>query len=362
MRERIDAVSVSVEDALCSPLRVVAVQDHDRASLARSASGGAFCVLARAVLETGGVVFGAEALPGGVVRHARIESVADLPRLQGSKYAPSDASAAFAQCADALASGREALFSGVPCLVYALRRRLERLGLNEEALSRLWTVDLICHGVPDPRLFRLYISWLERQRGADPDSLRYEFRSKQRGWGLNFHYTYERDGKRESRFGVGRDDPYYAAFLAGNLFRPVCYSCKFAREERVGDFTIGDFWGIREEHPDFDCRQGASVLLMNTERAVRFFGERCVGGCVVKESSFEAAARHNEQLVRPSVRAEAGEGLAAAVGEALDRGDADAVFGKLLRVPRDVAYFKRLATQLLPQPVVEALKALLNRA
>lgn len=349
------------EDMLRAPLRVVALRDRDGASLARSASGGAFAVLARPVLEAGGVVFGAEALPGGVVRHARIESLAELPRLQGSKYAPSDASAAFDDCAAALASGREVFFSGVPCQVYALRRRLEQRGLDGSRLDHLWTVDLICHGVPDPRLFQLYISWLEAQHGADPGSLRYEFRSKRRGWGLNYRYTYERGGRCTSCFGAGSNDPYYAAFLSGSLFRSACYSCKFARKERVGDFTIGDFWGIREEHPAFDCRQGASAVLMNTERAVRFFEDRCAGSCVVEESSFEAAARHNAQLVRPSERDEADERLAAAVDEALDRGDADLIFGELLRVPRGAAYLKRCIKLLLPQPVVEALKALLGR-
>lgn len=355
-------MAVSVEHALHSPLHVVAMRDRDASSLARSASGGAFPVLARAVLTAGGVVFGAEELPGGVVRHIGIESVAELPRLQGSKYAPSDASAAIAECADALAAGREVLFSGVPCQVYALRRRLERLGLDAEAHARLWTVDLICHGVPDPRLFQLYISWLEAKLGADPNSLRYDFRSKRRGWGSDYRYVYERNGTTRSCFGAARDDPYYAAFLAGNLFRPACYACKFARKERAGDFTIGDFWGIREEHPGFTCRRGASVLLMNTERSVRFFEGWCAQQCVVEESSFEAAARHNAQLVRPSARGVDGERLAAAVGEALDRGDADMIFGKLLRVPRDAAYVKRHIKLLLPQPVVEALTLLLGRA
>lgn len=357
----------NIEQMLHLPLRVVALRDNDAESLARSASGGAFSVLARAVLKASGVVFGAEALPGGAVRHVGVESVEELTRLQGSKYAPSDAAGALRECADALVAGREVLFSGTPCQVFTLRRHLDRTGLGGAASRRLWTVDFICHGVPDPRLFQLYVSWLESKLAAVPGSLRFEFRSKRRGWGLNWSCSWvsSRTGALRSRFGAGVEDPYYAAFLGGAVFRSSCYRCPFAHGERVGDFTIGDFWGVEREHPGFDCRDGASALLMNTARAVDFFEGRCGGNCVIEESSFKAVSSHNENLMHPSQRDRAGEELAAAVDEALARGDAELIFEKLLAAPRDpcdlVARAKRRVRWLLPDSLVDTLKALRTR-
>lgn len=342
------------------PLRVAALRDKDVVSLAKSASGGAFCVLARPVLKNGGVVFGSELLGGGVVRHIMVESVEDLPRIQGSKYVQSDVAGTFIQCLENLRCGRTVLYSGTPCQVYALRTYLASEGLDGEALDNLYTVDLVCHGVTSPALFRLYISWLEDCVGAIPGSLYYEFRSKKRGWGLNYYYYYtaKKNGKMYGKFGLCDDDPYYAAFLEGRLYRSACYSCRFACPERIGDFTIGDYWGIGSAHPEFDSKNGASLLLINSDKGLDYFSARCEDGCDLVESTIELASRENHNLVAPTCRKERDAEFSKAVSDAVRAGNADLVFRILLRRPFDL---KRTVRKIFPRCVVSGVKRLLGR-
>lgn len=253
------------------------------------------------------------------------------------------------------------LYSGTPCQVFALRSFLASKGLGDAETRRLLTVDLVCHGVTSPRLFSLYIEWLEGKVGAVPGSLRYEFRSKKRGWGLYYYYYYytsKRDGKIRDRFGQCEEDPYYMAFLEGQLYRKSCYKCRFSRRERAGDFTIGDFWGIQREHPSFDCDSGASLVLVNSEKALAHF-ERCESGCSVEESTFEHACKGNSNLVHPTIRISEGTALADRVNEAVRRGDGEVLFGRLLKRPFN---FKLAIKRILPYPVLMLMKRILGRS
>ena len=342
-----------------APLRVVALRDRNAASLARSASGGAFPLLARPVLEDGGTVFGSELLAGGMVRHVMIDSIDDLPRLQGSKYVQSDTADTFSQCLESLRQGRSVLYSGTPCQIYSLRVYLSAKGANERMLGNLYTVDLVCHGVTSPALFRLYISWLEERVGAVPGSLCFEFRSKRRGWGLYYYYYYKakKGGKVRGRLGFCDDDPYYAAFLGGKLYRSSCYSCRFACPERVGDFTIGDYWGIERAHPEFDSKNGASLLLINSEKGLKFFSDRCEHKCDLIESTIELASKENHNLTAPSCRSIEDVEFAKVVSEAVRGGNADLLFGSILRRPFSL---KRAVRRIIPECVVSAAKKVLR--
>ena len=95
-------------------------------------------------------------------------------------------------------------------------------------------------------------------------------------------------------------------FLKGEIYRPNCYSCPYANEHRPGDLTIGDFWGIEEEHPDYlqpvgklNQSSGISMLMINSEKGEVLFRE-CESLFWYYPSTFENASRHNEQLKHPS--------------------------------------------------------------
>lgn len=337
------------------PIKVYAVRDKNEDSLRRAASGGAFSVLARPVIDTGGIVFGARSLDGGAVRHCQARSREELSLLQGSAYVQSDMSGIYNEVVSAVKSGVMTMFVGTPCQCAAVVSYLRaKCAIDDlEGCGNLLVCDLICHGTPNGKLFRAHQEWLARKVGADDGIHSFKFRSKKNGWGLYYYYYYFRNGKKREVCDPGDCDPYYAAFLRGETYRECCYSCPFSRRERVTDFTIGDYWGIESSHPGFFDSKGVSVLLTSTEKGTHWFEEKAAGGCLSIESDFASAARENHNLNAPTVRPRSRDRLLAAVAARCATGEIDALFDVDLKPKRS---FKSTAKKLLPASVFGVLK------
>ena len=291
---------------------------------------------------------------GRIARHEGAQNIAELRRLQGSKYVQGDTGDTFSDCARQLKSGRLVLYTGTPCQIAGLKRFLA-VGESKLSLDNLLTCDLVCHGTTSPRLFSLYLTWLQQKIRADSPINDYIFRSKHYGWALNYSYSYSRKGKTHAVYGEANDDPYYAAFLSGQHYRKCCYECHFASANRPGDFTIGDYWGIEHQHPAFNDPRGVSVLLMNTEKAETFFNSSCMDKCEWIESTYEQAAAENMNLQHPSVRTALGKKLAVQVDEALRSEDAELIFAHLLKQKITIG---KIAKKILPLPIVTFIRKL----
>jgi coenzyme F420-reducing hydrogenase beta subunit len=67
-------------------------------------------------------------------------------------------------------------------------------------------------------------------------------------------------------------DLYTIAFFKNLIFRESCYNCDYAQELRIGDLTLGDFWGLGKETPFCgDVKDGVSLVLINTEKGKKLF-------------------------------------------------------------------------------------------
>ncbi len=276
----------------------------DREMLKHAASGGAFSALAKAVLEQGGAVFGC-AMPEQegcfVPRHEMVERQEDLWRLQGSKYAQSNTSEVYRQVKQQLKTGRPVLFSGTPCQVDGLYGFLQTR--NQE---NLWTVDLICHGVPSGNMLEEYLHSMEARKKIRV--LEFAFRGKSAGWGQFFYrmkYRTSTGQIREIQRPASRSS-FYWLFLKGAAYRENCYACPYAGMYRAADLTIGDWWGIRQEYPaylgenadQFREEEGVSCVLVNTQRGREALDRF---GCYLRKrpTDPEAIARGNKQLRQP---------------------------------------------------------------
>lgn len=248
------------------PKKIYAVKYRGK-EIYYSASGGAFYGIARHVIESGGVVFGAAYSNDWFVKHIKVTDCKSLRSLQSSKYVQSDTGVTFQECKAELEKGRLVLYSGTPCQISGL---IAYLGKD---YPNLYTIDLICHGVPSPLLFQDYVVWLGRKKHGE--ILEYNFRSKERGWGLDYWTKTKTKSKIKSKTSSCSRDPYYRSFLIGETYRECCYKCKYASVERVSDFTVGDFWGIEKAHSEFNDRRGVSVIFLNTEKAEKKFSEVC---------------------------------------------------------------------------------------
>lgn len=240
-------------------------------------SGGLFGVLASQIIAKGGKVWGASFDKNFQLKHKSASTHDELIPLLRSKYLQSDASGCFKQIAEDLNQGITTLFCGTPCQCNALRNYVKEY-------PNLYLVDLICHGVPSQDLFDKSISWLEEKHHCK--ITKFEFRSKYRG-ALHphaFSYICEKNGNRNTINGLHYQFPFYFGFQKYITLRPSCYSCKWARSERSGDITLGDFWGIEKYDHNLNPKSGISEVIANTERGRILLNEIVETGSIWIES------------------------------------------------------------------------------
>ena len=95
------------------------------------------------------------------------------------------------------------------------------------------------------------------------------FRYKKLGWhGHNMHIEFV-NGKVLDNDSLGNS--YCGLYFSNMITRPSCHECKFANMNRVGDITIGDFWGIEKKYPELDDELGVSLAIINTFKGKRLF-------------------------------------------------------------------------------------------
>lgn len=228
-----------------------------------SSSGGVFSVLAEAILKNGGVVFGAAFDEDFSVHHIGVKDSSGLDALRGSKYVESRTEHSFSEAKAVLESGKPVLFSGTPCQIAGL---MQYLGKNYD---RLYTVDLLCHGVPSPKVWKMYLNFQISAHRADIK--RTLFRQKDFGWkAFAVKLQFDNLTAYEQIF---EKDLFMQMFLQNICLRPACYACKFKHLNRVSDFTIGDAWGVENYMPEMDDDKGTSVILVHTKKGEKLLNE-----------------------------------------------------------------------------------------
>ena len=303
------------KEGMQNPLPIVtyAAASKKKENLRKSASGGIFGAIAEEFLEKEGIVFGCsmENVDGQLVpMHIGIENKDDLVKLLGSKYVQSDLNDTYEQVKKILKNKRKVLFSGTPCQVAGLKSYL-----GNADISGLYTIDIICHGVPSRKFFADYLKELSKKAKGFVEG--FYFRDKTFGWGLTARIDYRtKDGKKSSQVIPAEMSSYYSLFLNSEIYRESCYSCKYANLNRVGDITIGDFWCIELEHPEylvenggvFSTEDGVSCLLENTQRGNELIKEygRLLN---IKISDIEKVMKWNRQMREPSKHTEKREKL-----------------------------------------------------
>ncbi len=284
------------------PKKVYATVGKNDNIVEKSASGGLFATMADFVIERGGCVYGAAMqLEEGTfrVRHIRCETKDELYLLQGSKYVQSALGDILKDVKEKLKNDVFVLFSGTPCQIDALKLFLKK------DYSNLLTVDIICHGVPNERFFNSYICQLQKKLGGK--IYEFNFRDKSSGWGHfgKARYTNENGNECEQLVSFV-DSSYYSLFFDGKILRENCYRCHYAGPNRPGDITLGDYWGINDQHPEaltqngghLNPQKGISVVFVNSTKGNEFL-DKIKDQIYCYESTFEKAAKQNTQLVHP---------------------------------------------------------------
>lgn len=227
----------------------------------RSSSGGIFTLLAEEIIRCGGYVFGAAFDENFLVHHINVNSEIDLYLLRGSKYLQSRIEDSFTQAKTFLDGGKYVLFTGTACQIVALKNYL---GRNYE---KLYTLDVLCHGVASPKLWRYYLNSQEKRYGGKVQQT--FFRQKNFGWKT---YALELQFSNSKAYvKTFNDDPYMQMFLADISLRPSCYECKFKEIPRISDITLGDCWGVEKRMPEMDDDKGTSVVVINSQKGMQLW-------------------------------------------------------------------------------------------
>ncbi len=233
----------------------------DQTVLVKSSSGGAFFALSEYFLDEGNaVVATVYNYEKQLAEFQLILSKDDRDRAMGSKYMQSKPGKIFQDSYQWLIDNpqKKLLFVGMGCQADAFRRFCELKGLRE----RVWIVDIVCHGVPSPKLWNEYAMALQKKYNGCITYL--TFKDKRNGWMAPSAYV-----KINDREYFIRD--YVKVFYNRCALRPSCYKCLFAKIERKTDITIGDFWGIDKVMPDYYNEEGNSLFLIHTNRGKILF-------------------------------------------------------------------------------------------
>ncbi len=225
-----------------------------------SSSGGIFSELAYAILDMGGVVYGAAYSEDFSVKHICIDSKNHISKLQGAKYVQSELGDCFSEILKKLQKKQIVLFSGTPCQVAGLKQFLNK------PYESLFCVDFICHSVPSPMAWMEYVKYRAKIDNNGKNPIWINLRSKHTGWS-RFQYSniykYSDDKKYVS---INSKDLFMKLFVSNSISRLSCEHCHFKGYNRVSDITLGDFWGIWDVAPEMDDNKGTSAVLIHTDK------------------------------------------------------------------------------------------------
>ena len=237
---------------------VYAVQHKDEGIRASSRSGGIFTALSDFVLENHGVVYGCVLTQDFRAVHVRAENETVRNRMRGSKYIQSSMGDTFESVKRDLESGRRILFSGTSCQVAGLK------GYLGKDYENLFCVDIVCHGVPNSKVWKKYLAWQEKKADAKVKSV--NFRNKADfGWRDHIETLWFENGQKVN------SKVFTALFYGHATLRPSCYECPFKSVMHPGDITIADYSGIEKAAPEFDDNKGVSLVLVNNDKGARIF-------------------------------------------------------------------------------------------
>ena len=241
---------------------VIATYSKDAENRKMSSSGGIFSELANYIVrEKRGIVFGASFDSDFNVIHQKSCDVKNLFIFKGSKYVQSDTKKTYEEAKKYLEEDRYVLYSGTPCQIDGFKSYL-----NKE-YEKLYTCDIVCHGVPSPKVFNKYLQELEEKFNSKAKKI--NFKNKKYGWNnSSIQIEFNNGEKYISKL---TEDNFMQGFLKNIYLRPSCYNCKFSDLPRCADISLGDFWGVEGKYEEFKDDKGTSIVLLNNKKGVELF-------------------------------------------------------------------------------------------
>lgn len=318
------------------PKIIYAAYNLNKEQHQKSASGGLFSTFANYFYSLNNGMVCASAFNPHLHLHFELSTnKKDLKKLRGSKYVQSEVGLVFRQIKRLLINGKDILFVGTPCQVAGLRSYLGK------EYNNLYLIDLVCHGVPSPKLFNSYLHSIGVNTKKEYDN--FYFRNQRNS--TYFINTVKEKGKNEYSIPYNQHS-YICAYLKGWIHRESCYKCKFTGESRQGDCTISDFWGILAKKVKFagTTSMGVSMVMINTSKGKKLF-DAVKKQLYYEEKTFDEALIDNHNLVVSDPRP-------------VER---DFMYGELFNLKPQVFMKKYKCVLYVPETIWEKLRNCINR-
>lgn len=252
----------------------------------QSSSGGIFTLIASNIIKDGGVVYGAIFDKNFDVIHTRVEKIEELEKFRGSKYVQSTIGDTYKVAKRDLEQGKKVLFTGTPCQIEGLKSYLKK------EYDNLYTQDIICHGIPSPKVWKKYKEYRKEKDGDTPNQI--SFRNKDNGWSLfNLKFWYKNGEYKKNQ----TQDIYMRAFLKDVILRDSCYACSFKKYNRISDITLADFWGINNVMPEMNDNKGTSLIIVNSKKGQELF-ENVKEESIYKQVDIDQALQYNPSMIK----------------------------------------------------------------
>lgn len=259
----------------------------------QSSSGGVFTLLASKIINMGGVVYGASFNEKFLVVHDKAKTKEEIQKFRGSKYIQSELKNVFKEIRNLLQDDKYVLFTGTPCQVEGLKSFLGK------EYSKLYTQDLICHGVPSKKVWEKYLESKEKINNSEIKNV--SFRNKEnKGWNK---YQIFLEYQKNKEYIDHSEDIFMKIFLNDIALRDSCYKCKFKKKHRISDITLADFWGINNVIPKMNDEKGTSLVIVNSKKGQDLMNE-IKENIVYEEVDFEKAISNNLSMTTSPLQSE----------------------------------------------------------
>lgn len=250
-------------ESSAEPLSFACINKNDDITQ-KSSSGGFFTALAEYVIDNGGIIFGVRFSDNWSVIFDYTEKKENISKFRGSKYVQPIIGDSYKKVKYFLAEGRLVLFVGTSCQISGLNHFLNK------KYNNLITVDIVCHSIPSPKIWKLYLNSISQQYNITDIT----FRDKSFGWrnyGLKITGNTENGESIRIIHESKEQNLYMCGFLSDLYTRPSCSNCPARNYTSGSDLMIADFWGIEKYHPEIDNNSGVSLVLPKTDQGLDIF-------------------------------------------------------------------------------------------
>jgi coenzyme F420-reducing hydrogenase beta subunit len=279
-----------------SPVKAYASWSQSKENRRTSASGGVAHEIYNYALDRGYYIVGASTNPDFSVSLKVTDKQEDISDFKNSKYVFSSGYSAFREIGIHLKQGHHVVATGVSCQIAAMRKMYR----NQQNIV---FVEILCHGMTPHSYLQQHITTVERNIGKKASFVSFRDPAYKT---QTFTFTlYDHDGNSLYTKRTEDGDSYQYGYHRGVSYRENCYHCCFAKEQRMGDIVLCDFYGLGKTIPCSYTHEKVSCVLICTEKGDKFFKD------IVKERNLfmeerpvKEAQEGNPRLTHPTPKTE----------------------------------------------------------